>query len=917
MEIVAGPVVSFVVERIGDWLIKEANLLTGVRSEVKAIGDELIRMKCFLKDAEAKHKAGAIERNFVIEIQDIAYDAEDVIETFVLMRERRGGDIQYFFIRYGCIFNKLKDRHNVGSKIKAIKVRISQLSTSLQTYGIRSIAEGDQGSSSSAHERQRLLRRTYSHVIEDDFIGLENDVKKLVEYLLNEDKDSYNWHQTVCICGMGGLGKTTLAQKVYSHKDVKRYFDGVAWACISQQLQKQDVLQEILIKFIPEKKDEIRRMGDAERTRELHQVLSEKKCLIVLDDIWEQGDWDILKSAFPIGKRSCSKILLTTRNKELALHVNPHGLLHEPPLLTEGEAWELLQKKALRRAHGSSDNRPLKKIEELGIKMVRHCGGLPLAVVVLGGILVTKHTEEEWEKVHRNINSHISKGTSVGHEDGGVSQVLGLSYDDLPFQLKRCFLYLGSFPEDSRIELEKLYELWIAEDLILSGDTEVEDTMMDVAERYLSELAQRYMVHLGVEEAIDIFGNYESLKYCRLHDMMRELSKSRSKEEIFFNVIDSEKISSSSSNAKVRRVAIHGHLGKEKNYGDWLSTHLRSVLLFGGYDWRPWHWKDLKVLRVVHLEVRELGKLPKAIGKLIHLRYLSLKGCEGLESLPSSIGNLRCLQTLDLRDNYMRIPNVLWKIKSLTHLYLCEHIKRQGKKMRLSGLGKLEILKNFDSSSCDVKDLSNLKNLRKLTARFYRDHVGVADFVNYLRSPSRLRHSSILMHHDFMSEEELIVLVECRHLNTLRLHGVIGGGKLPAVHHFSPSLTTLSLIRSELKEDPMLTLGKLPNLTHLTLGSAFEGVEMVCSEEGFPQLKFLRLVRLYNLEEWRVDEGAMPNLFKLQIINCRRLKMVPDGLKFISTLQELNIWRMPHEFVRRLGGVDGEEGEDQYKIQHG
>ncbi|XP_059632246.1 probable disease resistance RPP8-like protein 2 isoform X4 [Cornus florida] len=131
--------------------------------------------------------------------------------------------------------------------------------------------------------------------------------------------------------------------------------------------------------------------------------------------------------------------------------------------------------------------------------MVRHCGGLPLAVVVLGGILVTKHTEEEWEKVHRNINSHISKGTSVGHEDG-VSQVLGLSYDDLPYQLKRCFLYLGSFPEDSRIELEKLYQLWIAEDLILSCDTEGEETMMDVAERYLSELAQRYMVHLGVEE---------------------------------------------------------------------------------------------------------------------------------------------------------------------------------------------------------------------------------------------------------------------------------------------------------------------------------------------------------------------------------------------------------------------------------
>ncbi|XP_059632249.1 putative disease resistance protein At1g50180 [Cornus florida] len=320
METVAEPVVSFVVERIGDWLIKEANLLTGVRSQVKEIGDDLIRMKCFLKDADAKHKAGAIERNFVIEIQDIAYDAEDVIETFLLRlsfrRERRRGDIQYFFIRYGFVFNKFIDRHNVRSKIKAIKVRISQLSTSLQNYGIRSIAEGDQGSSSSAHERQRLLRRTYPHVFEEDFIGLENDVKKLVEHLLNEDKDSGNWHQTVCISGMGGLGKTTLAQKVYNHNDVKRHFDGLAWACVSQQPQKQDVLQGILIKLIPEKEEEeIRRMRDEDLTGLLHQVQLDKRCLIVLDDIWEKGDWDILKSAFPIGERSCSKILLTTRNK--------------------------------------------------------------------------------------------------------------------------------------------------------------------------------------------------------------------------------------------------------------------------------------------------------------------------------------------------------------------------------------------------------------------------------------------------------------------------------------------------------------------------------------------------------------------------------------------------------------------------
>ncbi|XP_059632250.1 putative disease resistance protein At1g50180 [Cornus florida] len=194
---------------------------------------------------------------------------------------------------------------------------------------------------------------------------MENDVKKLVGHLVNEDTDNY---QTVCICGMGGLGKTTLAQKVYNHNDAKCHFDYLVWACISQ---KQDVLQGILIKLLPEKKEEeIHRMRDEELTRQLHQVRLDKRCLIILDDIWEQGDWDILKFAFPIGEATRSKILLTTRNKQLASYVNPRGFLHEPRLLNDGEAWELLQKKAFRRAHGSSDNRPDKKIEELGIKMV-------------------------------------------------------------------------------------------------------------------------------------------------------------------------------------------------------------------------------------------------------------------------------------------------------------------------------------------------------------------------------------------------------------------------------------------------------------------------------------------------------------------------------------------------------------------
>ncbi|XP_059659731.1 probable disease resistance RPP8-like protein 2 [Cornus florida] len=324
-------------------------------------------------------------------------------------------------------------------------------------------------------------------------------------------------------------------------------------------------------------------------------------------------------------------------------------------------------------------------MEELGWKMVRNCGGLPLAIVVLGGILVTKHTAREWEMVHGNINSYMSKGIGVGQQHRGVSQVLALSYDDLPYELKRCFLYLGSFPEDSQINLEKLYQLWMAEDLVLLDDVGGEDTIMDVGERYLSELAQRYTVQLGVQEEDFSFGRFQN---CSLHDRMREVCLSKNKEENFLNVFDFGKrkgtkpldssCSSSSSNAKVRRIVIH--LGNEEDYKDdprelvsnfehvTTQGHLRSVLIFG--DDRlimDSHFKYLKVLTVLHLEGVKLVGFPKAVGKLIHLRYLNLRNCELQGKLSSSIGNLRCLQTLDLRDNYANliIPNVLWKIKKL------------------------------------------------------------------------------------------------------------------------------------------------------------------------------------------------------------------------------------------------------------
>ncbi|RVW20083.1 putative disease resistance protein [Vitis vinifera] len=200
----AESVVGFAVERLAYLLIHKASFLLEVKDQV-----ELRRMQCFLEDADAKQEEDKKVRNWIAEIREVAYDAEDV-------------DIQK---------------------------KISDLTRSLETYGIKTVRESE--ASSSRYELQQRRRRTYPHLIEEDVVGLEENVKELVNYLVRDEKC-----RVVSICGMGSLGKTTLATKVYHQTDVRSYFDSFAWAYISQQCRPQDVLQGIFIDLCSPKKDE-------------------------------------------------------------------------------------------------------------------------------------------------------------------------------------------------------------------------------------------------------------------------------------------------------------------------------------------------------------------------------------------------------------------------------------------------------------------------------------------------------------------------------------------------------------------------------------------------------------------------------------------------------------------------------------
>ncbi|XP_030942623.1 probable disease resistance protein RF9 isoform X2 [Quercus lobata] len=733
------------------------------------------------------------------------------------------------------------------------------------------------GGSSSSNEREREQRQTFSH-LEDHVVGFDVDLKKLVDFLVEGGEDK----RVTSICGTGGLGKTTLAKMVYNHPEVNKYFHYCAWVCISQR----PVWEEIMNNLSQSLKVQINGWSDAELVRELRQAQEKNKCLIVLDDIWKIEDWNILHEVFP----KKSKILLTSRNRDVALHVDPRGFHLELRCLNPESSWKLFEKLAI---SWRSDSVTKTIMEKLGKEVIQYCGGLPLAITILGSLLATKQTQDEWEEVHKHVKPYLYEEQNLL-----INKVLALSYNDLPSHLKPCFLYLGNFPKDLGISTKILIRMWMGEGFIskIQHGGGREDTMDDVGHRYLRELVQRSMVLVGKKTSLG------RIKTCQMHDLMRDFCISKAEEENFLHFTDTLSMKQHKEQiGKVRRLAIVSESGDNSIKGIKFNKYpyLRSLLYF-----QPQHdesyfkescFKKFKLVRVLHLEYfkNHQRKLPKDIGFLIHLRYLSLKD-SNVTKVPSSVGNLRCLETLDLRINFSpsyccilldyiyphtnlldslskpRVPNVFKYMKQLKHLYLPRDYSVCGM-LELGNLCYLQTLVNVQPKTIKIPTWFKLNCLRVLKVRTNKE---AQDAIQMLISRSR-----------------------CPYMEKLNLYYPVK--KLPKAHQFSPNLAKLTLSETNLEEDPMATLEKLPNLKILRLfSSAFEGKNMVCSKSGFSQLQSIVLSSLLNLEEWRVEEGAMPSLSHLEIKDCNLKKWrvekgaVPTINHLEITVYNLEEWKV-------------------------
>ena len=616
----------------------------------------------------------------------------------------------------------------------------------------------------------------------------------------------------------------------------------------------------------------------------MHDFLWDTKYLVVLDKISTKEEWHTLKSAF-LNSTNGSRIVLTTRYKDVASHVNQNSVSHQLRLQTKDESWDLFTQVVRLPSETSqpeiSPDVDIQKVKKIAEKVVGIRGGLPLSILRLGYLLsgTKRVTSEELSRVLKHMD----------HNQTPWLETLELNEKDLPSYLRQCLSYFGLFPRDSEIPARRLVALWVAEGLAKPSGDELEP-LESVAKKYLSELISRNLVQV-VEKKLN-----GKVKRCGFPDTLRKLWLQRYPRSSLVQrlIICFDENDASSSNNNASSTYIQNKLlscrrppsmlyfdSREGNKPGEDSGNLLRKGIAGGH---------LLQLQVIDLEHVFRPQLPSTIRRLTHLTYLSLRWTF-LETIPSSIGNLVNLQTLDVKHTYIRtLPSSIWKLLKLRHLYMDQIYRSKIEHHpRGSFLPNLQTLQGaFVDKDSPLKDgLHRLANLRKLILAFLLKLSEQEVFAESLLELKHLQFLKLKSIDEMGRPQDLMVmcLSGLEKLSSLYLFGKLDPSIIK--DGFLQSLTELTLLASRLSDDPIPELEKLHNIKSLSLYSgSYIGNSMVCSIGGFPQLLVLKFWMLQELEQWTIEQQAMPKLKQLEIRSCKRLR-VPTGLSHLKNLREL------------------------------
>ncbi|XP_057811911.1 late blight resistance protein R1-A-like [Salvia miltiorrhiza] len=530
-------------------------------------------------------------------------------------------------------------------------------------------------------------------------VGVDEDLMQL--------KDRLTGNQTkleiLPIVGMGGIGKTTLARTLYQDSLILDHFSHRAWTTISQDYNMRSILLSLIQCIIgKEECDKHNGKRDGELKDILYRSLYGRRYMVVLDDIWSTKFWDEIRSYFP-DYNNGSRIVITTRESDVAKYADSKSLHHKVQLLSESKSWDLLSQIVF------GEEECPHELQGIGEKIASDCGGLPLAINVIGGLLSkVERLKGVWENIGNDVRA------AIGESDKQFSNILSLSYNHLPLHLKPCFLYMAAFPEDYQIKASRLKRMWVAEGFVKSnGDKSLEEE----AEDYLKSLVERNLV--SVITSYYLFG--EAKRYI-MHDLLRDLCIRKADDEKFLHVKKSTELTFSN---QLRRVSIHTSYGMEDDeYASSSEMSLvRSFLLFVELDRNVLPMvSTLSLLRVLDLlEMNEYDDIefPEEILQLVNLRYLSIH----CESLPrSGISRLCNLQTLIAKLPYHSCcPAELWEMSELRHLIILrEDLRIEDDYMKKIVLKKLQTIRNVKLTPLVIRRgfLESIPNIKSLEIEY-------------------------------------------------------------------------------------------------------------------------------------------------------------------------------------------------------
>ncbi|KAL1538021.1 putative late blight resistance protein R1A-3 isoform X1 [Salvia divinorum] len=646
--------------------------------------------------------------------------------------------------------------------------------------------------------------------------------------------------QIIPIVGMGGIGKTTLAQGAFEHKLIQDHFDICVWTAISQDYNIVETLRQVL----SQARGDSSSMDEKDLQVELHKCLWGRRYLIILDDMWSIDVWDRLKFSFP----DCgdgSRIVVTTRMSNLAAHLTDSYSVFKMGFLDEASSWTLFSKTVL-----GEQSFPT-QLEKIGRKIVEKCNGLPLAIAVIGGLMAkSEPTPEYWEHIKENLSSIVNS-----ENDDYCLRILKLSYDQLPAYLKPCFLYMGVFGEDSVISATTIVELWVSEGFLKPIDNK---SFTDIARECLKELVDRNLI---LVHKLGILGN---IKSCKIHDLLRDLSMKEAQMQRFFYVLREQ---SPQGVISQHRIVIPTSTSKEKIRDSLDSmSHARSYVRHkGGVPKLP----NSRFLRTLY--AYDSRYVYSYSFENVNSRCLAFRPvCKFVIPSINLLWNLHTLIISCIKD--FIAPIEIWKTHKLRHVNFLYRNLRLPDPPSIDNdiviMKNLEVLKGVNDFSLSEDVVNRIPNIKKLKMECRAELLERVNCLGYLQCLTKLESLHLVVDH-FDDTKCLLKM------------------------SFPPSLKKVYLCLPTYFEweEILQALGSLPVLHKLELYfGLFRTGKWETIEDQFPSLKSLKLSGCRNLKNWTVFESShFPLLQELRLGMLQELKEIPSEIGEIATLRSIDL----------------------------